>query len=73
MNKRGEKPDSLQAGNAAEQKRTVDLLEQENINRFDGVSKNNKKRRKGNGGNRPEQKKNNGRKEKWQNKAPKSE
>ena len=73
MNKRGEKPDNLQAGNVSEQKRSVDLLEQENINRFDGEPRNGKKRRKGNGGNRPESKKNNVRKEKWQNRAPKGE
>ena len=73
MNKRGEKPDNLQTGNVSEQKRSVDLLEQENINRFDGEPRNGKKRRKGNGGNRPESKKNNVRKEKWQNRAPKGE
>ena len=51
MNKRGERPESLQAGGAQEPKRSLDLLEQENINRFDNPSRNNKKRRKGGGGN----------------------
>ncbi|MBQ5751659.1 MAG: hypothetical protein IIV89_02305 [Bacteroidaceae bacterium] len=59
MNKRGEKPESLQLEGMQENKRPVDLLEQENINRFDSVQRNNKKRRKGGGGGRPEQKKGN--------------
>ena len=48
MNKRGERPESLNNEGVQEQKRSVDLLEQENINRFDSVQRNNKKRRKGN-------------------------
>ena len=69
MNKRGERPESLQAGNQQESKRPVDLLEQENIDRFDNTSKNNKKRRKG--GARTDKKRGNGRKEKGQNNKPK--
>lgn len=61
MNKRGERPDALQTGGAPEPKRSADLLEQENINRFDNTSRG--KRRKGNG-NRGEQRKNNGRRDK---------
>ena len=53
MNKRGERPESLLAEGTVEQKRPVDLLEQENINRFDSVQRSGKKRRKG--GNRHEQ------------------
>ena len=51
MNKRGERPESLNNEGSQEPKRPVDLLEQENINRFDSVQRSNKKRRKG-GGNR---------------------
>ena len=69
MNKRGERPESLQAGNQQESKRSVDLLEQENIDRFDNASRNNKKRRKG--GARTDKKRGNGRKEKGQNNKPK--
>ena len=58
MNKRGERPESLLAGGCREQKRSVDLLEQENINRFDNASRSGKKRRKG-GGNRHDSKKGN--------------
>ena len=53
MNKRGERPESLLAEGTVEQKRPVDLLEQDNINRFDSVQRGGKKRRKG--GNRHEQ------------------
>jgi hypothetical protein len=53
MNKRGERPESLLAEGTVEQKRSVDLLEQDNINRFDSVQRGGKKRRKG--GNRHEQ------------------
>jgi hypothetical protein len=60
-----------------EQKRPVDLLEQENINRFDSASKGGKRRRsRGGNGNRPEQKKNNNgnnRREKGKNGAPKND
>lgn len=58
MNKRGERPASLDASGASDHKRSVDLLEQENINRFDNSSKG-KKRRKGHGG-KPHDGKNNG-------------
>ena len=58
MNKRGERPDSLNNETSHEPKRPVDLLEQENINRFDSVQRGNKKRRKG-GGNRHDSKKGN--------------
>ena len=51
MNKRGERPESLNNEGVQEHKRPVDLLEQENINRFDSVQRGSKKRRKG-GGNR---------------------
>ena len=59
MNKRGERPESLLAGGNREPKRSVDLLEQENINRFDNAPRANKKRRKG-GGNRHDSKRGNG-------------
>ncbi len=62
MNKRGERPDSLNNETGQEPKRPVDLLEQENINRFDSV-RNNKKRRKG-GGNRHDSKRGNARRDK---------
>ena len=74
MNKRGERPESLQVGGAQEVKRPVDLLEQENIDRFDNAGKNNKKRRKGGGGNngnRNDKRRGNGRKEKNQENKPK--
>lgn len=80
MNKRGERPESLQVGGAQEPKRSVDLLEQENINRFDNASRGgNKKRRKGGGGNqnnnnnRLEQKRNNDKRERRRKEAPKGE
>ena len=77
MNKRGERPEALQVGGVQEPKRPVDLLEQENINRFDNASKGGKKRRKGGGGhgqNRPDQRRNNnGRREKGNKDAAKSE
>ena len=75
MNKRGERPEALQVGGAQEAKRPVDLLEQENINRFDNASKGGKKRRKGGGQGNPEHKRNNGRrdKEKGNRNVPKSE
>ena len=47
MNKRGERPETL-SGSEQEERRSFDLLEQENINRFDNTGK--KKRRKGKGG-----------------------
>ena len=62
MNKRGERPDSLNNEASQESKRPVDLLEQENINRFDSV-RNNKKRRKS-GGNRHDSKRGNARRDK---------
>jgi hypothetical protein len=61
MNKRGERPESLQADGEREVKRSVDLLEQENINRFDNnVQRGGKKRRKGG---RPDQRRGNDRRE----------
>ena len=60
MNKRGERPDSLDNEGVQESKRPVDLLEQENINRFDSVQRNGKKRRKG--GNRHDGRHDGGRK-----------
>ena len=69
MNKRGERPDALQTGGTQEPKRPVDLLEQENINRFDNASKG--RRRKGGGAGRGEQKRNNGRRDKGQKDAKK--
>ena len=76
MNKRGERPESLQVGGAQEPKRSADLLEQENINRFDNASRGGKKRRKGSGGNsnsRPEQRRNNDRRDRKRKDAPKGE
>ena len=80
MNKRGERPESLLAGGAQEPKRSADLLEQENINRFDNASRGGKKRRKGGGGNgnanknrRPEQRRNNDRRDRKRKDAPKGE
>mgnify|MGYP002508476706 CR=1 FL=1 len=63
MNKRGERPDSLNNETSNEPKRPVDLLEQENINRFDSVQRTGKKRRKG-GGHRNESKKGHGKRDK---------
>ena len=51
MNKRGERPVALDASAGSEPKRSADLLEQENINRFDNSGKN-KKRKRGGGGRR---------------------
>ena len=47
MNRRGEKPENLNEDGEVEEKRPVDLLEQENINRFDRAKK--KKKKKGGG------------------------
>ena len=69
MNKRGERPESLQADGQREAKRSVDLLEQENINRFDNMQRGGKKRRKGG---RPDQRRGNERREN-KNNPPKSE
>ena len=63
MNKRGERPDSLNNESSQEPKRPVDLLEQENINRFDSVQRTGKKRRKG-GGHRNDSKKGHGKRDK---------
>ena len=60
MNKRGERPESLQADGQREVKRSVDLLEQENINRFDNMQRGGKKRRKGG---RPDQRRGNDKRE----------
>ena len=62
MNKRGERPESLNNDSSKEPKRPVDLLEQENINRFDSVQRGNKKRRKG-GGNHHDSRKGNGKRD----------
>ena len=51
MNKRGERPESLST-TVNEEKHSADLLEQENIARFDNSNK--KKRRKGAGGHKNE-------------------
>ena len=63
MNKRGERPDSLNNESSQEPKLPVDLLEQENINRFDSVQRTGKKRRKG-GGHRNDSKKGHGKRDK---------
>ena len=62
MNKRGERPESLNNDSSKEPKRPVDLLEQENINRFDSVQRGNKKRRKG-GGNHHDSRKGHGKRD----------
>lgn len=49
MNKRGERPAGLDASGVSDSKRPVDILEQDNINRFDNSGRN-KKRKKGHGG-----------------------
>ena len=49
MNRRGERPENL-SSTGHDEKHSFDLLEQENINRFDNVGRN-KKRRKNNRGN----------------------
>ena len=71
MNKRGERPESLLPIGGRESKQPVDLLEQENINRFDNVQRGGKKRRKGGNGN--ENRKGNGRREKGRNNAQKGQ
>lgn len=71
MNKRGERPESLLPTGGRENKQPVDLLEQENINRFDNVQRGGKKRRKGGNGN--ENRKGNGRREKGRNSAQKGQ
>ena len=54
MNRQGEKPDSLSENGQVEDKRPVDLLEQDNIARFDRAKKKKKKSGKGkNGGQSP--------------------
>ena len=70
MNKRGERPESLQADGQREVKRSVDLLEQENINRFDNMQRSGKKRRKGG---RSDQRKGNDRRDKDKNRPSKGE
>ncbi len=47
MNRRGEKPEKLAENGQMEDKRPVDLLEQDNINRFDRAKKKKKKGGKG--------------------------
>ncbi len=51
MNRRGEKPDFLSEKGQSDDKPPVDLLEQENIARFDRAKKKKKKSGKGGGGN----------------------
>lgn len=58
MNKRGERPETLSEGGAAEQNRPIDLLEQENIDRFDNAGK---KRRKSSRGGRRDNRQQSGR------------
>ena len=70
MNQRGERPESLQADGQREVKRSVDLLEQENINRFDNMQRSGKKRRKGG---RSDQRKGNDRRDKDKNRPSKGE
>ncbi len=60
MNKRGEKPDSLLDDDAMQDnKRSADLLEQSNIDRFDNAARNKKRKRSNNGGNREHRNDNN--------------
>ena len=49
MNKRGERPESLDASGISDSKRSMDILEQDNINRFDNTGRA-KKRKKKQGG-----------------------
>ena len=67
MNKRGERPESLLLGDNRESRHSVDLLEQENINRFDNAQRSGKKRRKGGGNNSEHKRGNGGRREKNRN------
>ncbi len=62
MNKRGERPESLDASGVSDNRRPVDILEQDNINRFDNTGKN--KRRKKGHGNKPRNENRNGKGEK---------
>ncbi len=70
MNKRGERPETLQTNGMREEKRSSDLLEQDNINRFDNMQRGGKKRRKGG---RSDQRRGNDRREKGKNNPPKGE
>lgn len=67
MNKRGERPESLLLGDNRESRHSVDLLEQENINRFDNAQRSGKKRRKGGANNSEHKRGNGGRREKNRN------
>ena len=72
MNKRGEKPESLLDDDAMQvTKRSADLLEQSNIDRFDNASRNKKRKRNNNGGNREHRNDNNRKGKKKEN--PKAE
>ena len=72
MNKRGEKPESLLDDDAMQvTKRSADLLEQSNIDRFDNASRNKKRKRNNNGGNREHRNDNNRKGKKREN--PKAE
>ena len=53
MNKRGEKPEALfEDDTVHENNRSIDLLEQNKIDRFDNAARNKKRKRSGGGGNR---------------------
>ena len=72
MNKRGEKPESLLDDDAMQgSRRSIDLLEQSNIDRFDNAARNKKRKRGSNGGNREHRNDNNRKGKKKEN--PKAE
>jgi cell fate regulator YaaT (PSP1 superfamily) len=71
MNREGKKPEALTEDGAPVEVKSLDLLEQENINRFDNsMQRNGKKRRKGG---RPDQRRGNDRREKDRNNSQKDE
>lgn len=59
MNRRGEKPDSLSGDDEKVVKTSLDLVEQENINRFDKAKKKKKKKKPSNHQNQSQTKENN--------------
>ncbi len=63
MNEQGEKPDRLDEGAAAEQTRTVDLAEQDDLTRFDKARRSKNRNRKGGGGGKDNGQRNEGRKD----------
>ncbi len=73
MNKRGERPESLQLNGEKEGKRVVDLLEQENINRFDNAQRGGRKHRKNNGNRSNNKDRKHDRRDKNKENAPKGE